>query len=753
MVAATLWLLAWSVVDEFRFSGERIGVYVDEDESGVLIEDVEPGMPAARAGIRAGDLVVRIGDQPISDLAELTRWYQEHFDPGDTIEITLLRDGTEFDTEVKPGVTPDIARLLAQIVLVAAYLGLAALAAGHSRRDVRARLLTLFVALVAIELAMPVGYTTSMLATYATVLFWLAATGIQISLELHLVSLIPARLEVVRKHPAIVGLYYLVGIVISLGLVGLAVHEWFIAGIQFSQRLLSVQSAVMMSWALVVPAILMWQFHRSRTPRDRNQALLVLIGVLPWVIYVLVSGLWPGWEELDLDWAEHIENLVLLFFPAAIFVAIFRYGLFDVEHLVRRGLVYGAIAALILILLYTLLTAALPAITEQFGENLGLWLITAAALIVGILFRPLRHGVERMVERGLFPERSALRYRLINIAASLSEQDRMAELVQRLADEARQALDLKWAAVVAIEGPGRDLHTAFSQGLDLRDQKALVRLLSTDTATFTVLSRNNRPLTVRRLSRRNPETARRLARIGAEVLVPLYFQRRMIGILCLSSKKSGELFLREELELLDLFSHQIAVSFENLRLFQDATYDELTGLLRRETVLRQLQSECERAARNASPLTVFMIDLDHFKEVNDVHGHLFGDQILEAVSDTMQKRIRAVDALGRYGGEEFLLVLPETELEGARLVAEELRNAVAELRFAPPSGTAPVQVTVSIGIAAANPRQHDSVAMERELLGEADSALYEAKNSGRNRIVVHEPQGPPPANEKKPTRG
>ena len=98
---------------------------------------------------------------------------------------------------------------------------------------------------------------------------------------------------------------------------------------------------------------------------------------------------------------------------------------------------------------------------------------------------------------------------------------------------------------------------------------------------FAHLSRNQRPAAIRRLKRYLPEESRALERIGAEVLVPLFFQRRMIGILCLSSKQTGELFVREELELLNLFSHQVAASFENLRLFQDATYEELTGLLRR----------------------------------------------------------------------------------------------------------------------------------------------------------------------------
>lgn len=737
VITTVIGLLTMSVLDEFRFADDRLGIDIAAHDKGIMIHSVTPDMPAEAAGFQANDIIVRAGGREIEDIGTIDEALDNRPDRQSPIELVVLREDEEIELELVPGVPVDVAGLLAQLILVGAYLGLAMLIAGYRNRDLRARLLMFFVTLIAIELAMPMGYTFSLTYFYAMILFWFMTTGFQVALELHLVSLIPQRLKALRQHPVIVPVYYLVGVGVGTGLCLLAIHQWFIAGQPVSQVLATAEGIVLTSWAIVVPAILIWQIRLAESARGRNQALLILIGLAPWVIYVLLAQFWPGWGEISATWTQHLENIVLLFFPAAIFVAIFRYGLFDVENLVRRSLVYGVIAAFVLILVYTLLTTALPWVSQRIGDDHALWLVTGVAIVTGVLFRPLRGGIERLVERGLFPERRALRQRLIQIAAALSNEEHMKDLVQHLADETRQALGLTWVTVVAIDGPGRDLHTAFSEGINLSDHKALVDLLSSDSETFHHLSRNQRPITIRRLARHHPKSARDLNRVGAEVLAPLYFQRRMIGILCLSSKRNGELFQREEIELLDLFSHQIAASFENLRLFQDATYEGLTGLLRREAVLRQLDAELDRAVRNQTPLSIFMIDLDRFKILNDAHGHLFGDHVLEQVARVMQKSVRAVDSLGRYGGEEFLLVLPDTHLDGAERVAEKIRLAIERLQFTVPGGSTTKQITISIGIAGAGPDIGYPEKGARSLIESADQALYQAKQQGRNRTAIN----------------
>jgi diguanylate cyclase (GGDEF)-like protein len=159
-----------------------------------------------------------------------------------------------------------------------------------------------------------------------------------------------------------------------------------------------------------------------------------------------------------------------------------------------------------------------------------------------------------------------------------------------------------------------------------------------------------------------------------------------------------------------------------------ATHDRLTGVPNRETLLATLTAEVERAGRHYKPLSVAFIDIDRFKPINDTYGHNSGDAVLRQVASLVADSIRASDTFGRYGGEEFMLILPETTPEDAVALAEELRALVMQepLRIA---GGQEIKATISIGIAGGRgtPLQLDM------LVDRADAAMYAAKSQGRNR--------------------
>ena len=161
-----------------------------------------------------------------------------------------------------------------------------------------------------------------------------------------------------------------------------------------------------------------------------------------------------------------------------------------------------------------------------------------------------------------------------------------------------------------------------------------------------------------------------------------------------------------------------------------ATHDSLTGVYNRRTILELLKVACAGSRRNMTPLTVMMIDLDDFKSVNDTHGHMEGDGVLQAVSNTMKSVLREQDAIGRYGGEEFLAVLPNTDEAGAEKLAERMRTAVEEAVLQ--AAGQPLTLTVSIGVASAaqTPSSGDL------LLRRADNALMGAKRKGRDQVVM-----------------
>lgn len=157
--------------------------------------------------------------------------------------------------------------------------------------------------------------------------------------------------------------------------------------------------------------------------------------------------------------------------------------------------------------------------------------------------------------------------------------------------------------------------------------------------------------------------------------------------------------------------------------------DDLTGLPNRRRFFELAEREIVRAQRYDEPLAVVMLDLDHFKEVNDSHGHAAGDQVLRAVADACRDVLRTSDVVGRLGGEEFAILLPATSLDGARQFAERLRSAIAACRIGLPG--AEISLTATLGVAARVPGEDLTL---DELLARADAALYRGKAAGRNRV-------------------
>lgn len=167
------------------------------------------------------------------------------------------------------------------------------------------------------------------------------------------------------------------------------------------------------------------------------------------------------------------------------------------------------------------------------------------------------------------------------------------------------------------------------------------------------------------------------------------------------------------------------------KLVELATRDGLTGALNRRAFMERAAERHTLARRYGRGFSVLMIDADHFKAVNDTHGHDAGDAVLKALVASIQAMLRETDIMGRMGGEEFAAALPETDAEGARVVAERVREAVAETRIT--HGAATLAFTVSIGVATCT---GDCAETMDTLLKQADQALYAAKQAGRNRVVL-----------------
>ena len=167
------------------------------------------------------------------------------------------------------------------------------------------------------------------------------------------------------------------------------------------------------------------------------------------------------------------------------------------------------------------------------------------------------------------------------------------------------------------------------------------------------------------------------------------------------------------------------------RLQEMAIHDSLTGLLNRRALYAKIQVEMNRATRELSPISMIMLDIDHFKSINDRYGHQAGDKALCMTSEVLLQNKRAYDAIGRWGGEEFLVLLPRTGMTDARTVAERFRSAIASARLSLADGRG-VRFTVSLGVSSVMDGHIDIEA----LIHQADAAMYLAKHQGRNRICL-----------------
>lgn len=220
----------------------------------------------------------------------------------------------------------------------------------------------------------------------------------------------------------------------------------------------------------------------------------------------------------------------------------------------------------------------------------------------------------------------------------------------------------------------------------------------------------------------------------SKVVLPLRMGDNVFGVLDIHSDKL-DTFVYNDVLLLQTLADQVSVSIENARLFSKveylATNDALSGLYNRRYLFELARIEVERSSRYSCNLSAVILDIDHFKKVNDTYGHPVGDQIIHGVGEMLRKSLRTIDIVGRYGGEEFVFLLPETDLPQAELVATRLCRKCAETVFDTTGG--PVKITISLGVAKLEPNNTDL----SYLLDCADKAMYRAKQTGRNKVVIY----------------
>jgi len=471
--------------------------------------------------------------------------------------------------------------------------------------------------------------------------------------------------------------------------------------------------------------LLIRKYRGSTDPSDRNRTMYLIAG---WSIITLFSysNLIPAVAGFPLDHFGSLVNVLIISY------SISRFQMLDIKFVIRRGLAF----TLALIPLAVLFTAGLL-VTFRFYPQLPSYIIV---LMIGFLLTllviiglPLRRPVQVLVDRVFYGETYTHRQTLLSFTNRMGNILNLDQLSTEMLQALSKAIRITHA-VLMIEDPGSSLftvRTVYPEGKDKVDNEFV---LSFDSPVVTWLEKDSQVLTLSQIDNM-PQfkglwegERENLHKSHLELYCPLKSHGKLVGILGLSGKHSNQIFNQEDIELVLSVANQAGVIVENAQLYSQAMTwaitDGLTRLYNHRHMHECLDKEIARDERFGTNFAVIMLDVDFFKTYNDTYGHLAGDEVLASISRCIQNSIRNIDIPFRYGGEEFAVLLPETDAEGAYRVAERIREKIQEKGF---KGRA--SVTASLGVAS---WPTDGLTKEQLLLS-ADRALYAAKETGRNR--------------------
>ena len=265
-----------------------------------------------------------------------------------------------------------------------------------------------------------------------------------------------------------------------------------------------------------------------------------------------------------------------------------------------------------------------------------------------------------------------------------------------------------------------------SRGLD----RAAIQDFKTHNGIIDYIKQEKKSLVKEELERTLPQKDmqrlyKHLEAISQALVIPLFYSEELIGLLTLDNKETKEPYSTTDIQLLQYLANQAATALENARLYREAVTDGLTSLYHHRYFKLRLEDEIHRFQRYKHPISLIMIDIDFFKHFNDTYGHLKGDMALKALASLLKKEASPSDIVCRYGGEEFVIILPHTDLENAKKLAYRLREKVEA------STLGPGKLTISLGVTT-----YEKDLNKDKFIKNADTALYEAKRRGRNRVEV-----------------
>ncbi|MBN1366314.1 MAG: diguanylate cyclase [Dehalococcoidales bacterium] len=466
-------------------------------------------------------------------------------------------------------------------------------------------------------------------------------------------------------------------------------------------------------------------YRNSNDPLERNRVAYLIFGMV-----VLIAFNVPNFIEATAKYPiDHIGNVI---YALLITYAIMKYQLLNIKFIFRIGLTYVLLIVPLMALYIGILIASLYYFPNISPLAIGIF-TTIMVLVLVVAFRTLNRRAQELVDRFFYRDTYKHRQLLLNIDNKLGGVINLSQLADEILPTLCRALRISRAQLLLRDNTGS--FVAQFAYPEIEDNEVALAL-NTDNPMISWLEKKNRPFELRELE--NIPEFKSLwqseiddvssSKLG--LFCPVKNKGVLTGIFALGKKQNG-IYSQEDLEMTMAVASQAGLIIENAQHYSQALLkantDGLTGLYNHRHFHERLEQEIARSSRFGTVFSVIIADIDLFKVYNDNYGHLAGDEVLRHIGEYIKSSIRSIDIAARYGGEEFSVILPETRLIDAQVVAERIRKTI-ELK----TNSREMPVTVSVGVAS---WPIDGV-MKEELINRADRALYTAKQNGRNRVCL-----------------
>lgn len=709
------------IYTELDQSSNRLGIFIKSSPKGIIITATDPHGPAARNKVSPGSLIISMDGHYIENESQIDAALKSE---SPILELTTKNNGTIDHYKIRKGTPPDFSSIFSDSVIGALYLILAyvSIPSRGTVNTLRNTLLTLLFLNLALESILPTISSDFRWIDQTSILFMSILGGSQIFMESYIISITPKPLKWFTQHKktlttimATVGLYLAYVTYITMNS-----EAEVNSGTQFAANSWSI---INLFWAFLIPAILISQYIVNQSKRERKQLVILMAAMFPWSLLLIIyeANDYSGFGSPA--WLDSARFLADFFYAIGFLIAIKRYDLADLGHDIQRPFVYRIISGLIVVFFAGELLMQI--IQQEHPQASQYLILTLSALALGIMWNPLAKLFRYWSTSPWTNNNSETHTILQNLIHGIMAYDSNDRIAQNIPHMLNSVLHNNWSVIILASGDNKQSFYYDSRQLKSPNWDSINNQMQ-----FTFFSDQ-----LYKPSTEDDQTIT-LYESGATNILPLIHRNIAFGGIVISQnihydKIPNKVYVQ--------FTKQLAEILYNNRMRHQATVDGLTNLFRREAILEKLHNELIRYQRTAEPIALGILDIDHFKLVNDRYGHHSGDLVLRHAADIFKSRLRSADYVGRFGGEEFLFILPKTSAGEARTLLDAIRRNIETSEIDIGDGNS-ISITASIGISCTesltNLKDQSVPNFRKELIERADQALYIAKKKGRNQIVI-----------------